>query len=135
MDADTDALDRARKRAADAMTRMEAIRDGYADLRQRLLAVTASATSDDGLVTAEVGPQGRVLRIDLDPRIYRRPDSRRLAETITATIQRAADEAAERLRDLFRPIVPDEQLTAYFDNDFDAVARGLENELAGGDPR
>jgi DNA-binding protein YbaB len=117
------------------MARMEAIRDGYADLQRRLLAVTASATSDDGLVTVEVGPQGRVRRIDLDPRIYRRPDSRRLAETITGTIQRAADDAAEQLRVVFRPVMADEQIRAYFDNDFDGVAAGLEEELAGGDGR
>jgi DNA-binding protein YbaB len=135
MDATADDLERARARAAEATARMEAIRDSYADLRQRLLAVTASATSDDGLVTVRVGPQGRVLRIDLDPRIYRRPDSRRLAETITATIQRAADEAAERLREVLRPVAPDEQLKAYFDNDFDGVVEDLEGDLAGGDRR
>jgi DNA-binding protein YbaB len=135
MDVDADELERARKRAGDAMARMEAIRDGYADLRQRLLAVRAAATSEDGLVTVEVGPQGRVRRIDLDPRIYRRPDSRRLAETITETIQRAADDAAERLRDVFRPVMPDEQIKAYFDNDFAGVAAGLEDELTEGDRR
>lgn len=135
MDMDANDVERARMRAADAMAQMEAIRDGYADLRQRLLAVTASATSDDGLVTVEVGPQGRVRHIELDPRIYRRPDSRGLAETITETIRRAADEAAEQLRDVFRPVVPDGQLKAYFDNDFDAVVRGVEDDIAGGDRR
>jgi DNA-binding protein YbaB len=135
MDASAEDIARARTRAAEARARMEAIRDGYADMRRRLLEVRASATSADGLVTVEVGPQGRVLRIDLDPRIYRRPDSRLLAETITETIQLAAAEAAERLSDVFRPVLADEQLRAYFDNDFDGVAQGLETELAGGERR
>ena len=135
MDVTADDLERMRTRAADAMARMEALRDGYVDLRQRLLAVTASATSDDGFVTVRVGPHGRVLGIDLDPRIYRRPDSRRLAETITATIQRAADEAAERVRDVFRPVASEEQIKAYFDNDFEGVNQAVDHELTGGDGR
>lgn len=47
--------------------------------------------SEDGYVTVTVGPNGHVTKVELDPRIYRRPDSRVLPTTVTETIQRATE--------------------------------------------
>lgn len=128
-------LEAMRLQAAEARTRLENIRDGYAELQQKLAAVTASATSDDGLVTATVGPQGRLIGVEIDPRIYRRPDSRRLAETITATIQAAAGEAAEKVTELCRPFFPDEEVLAHLNYDVDGVVRHVEDRLIPGGGR
>jgi DNA-binding protein YbaB len=118
-----------RSRVAEAMEHLERLRAGYTELHHGLQAVSATATSDDGLVTVTVGPQGRVVRLELDPRIYRRPDSRRLAETITATIKHAADEAELKVRRLCRPFMADEEITAHLTGDVDALVRRLEDEL------
>jgi DNA-binding protein YbaB len=125
-------LETLRAQAADAMASMERAREGLAELQRRLFAVTASAVSDDGLVTVLVGPQGKVISVDLDPRIYRRPDSRRLAETITSTIQRAADDATEQVKALCRPYFPDEDIAAQINYDLAGVIQRHDERLNGG---
>lgn len=131
-DADLEAL---RMQAADAMARLETVRANYADLQRELRGLTVTTTSDDALVTATVGAHGRLVALELDPRIYRRPDSRRLAETITATIQRAADEAAEKVTAMCRPFFPDEDVRAHLNYDIDAVVRRVDEDLLGGGAR
>ena len=116
-------LDAARLRAENLRVRFERIRDGYPELRRALLAVSATATSDDGLVTVTVGPRGQVVRLELDPRIYRRPDSRRLAATITATIDAATARAMSAVTELTRPYIPAEVFQTHLDFDFDTASR------------
>lgn len=119
---------------ADAMVaQFERMRDGYGELRRKLRAVTGTATSDDGLVTATVGPRGQLLKLDLDPRIYRRPDSRRLATAITETVQRATTQALEAVAALCRPFVPDAQFQAHLDYDFEDLFQQLDSDLPGAD--
>lgn len=50
--------------------------------------------SPDGLVTVRVLATGRIVGLELDPRIYRNPDSQKLASTILDTINRASSKAA-----------------------------------------
>jgi DNA-binding protein YbaB len=106
---------------AELETRLQQLQDGYQSLRAELAQLRVSVTSADGLVTASVDARGQVERIDLDPRIYQRPDSRLLAATITATIRQAATEAMERVLGLTRPYLPDEVLTAHLELDLDGA--------------
>jgi len=78
------------------------LRDGLRTVQTRLTDVRVTETSDDGLVSATVGGRGELLDLDLDPRIYRTPDSRALATAITTTIRRARTEAADRAAALTR---------------------------------
>ncbi|MFC7722998.1 YbaB/EbfC family nucleoid-associated protein [Nonomuraea recticatena] len=78
------------------------IQDGALDLHRQARAVQVTETSADGLVSATVGPLGNLLRLDLDPRIYRQPDSRQLADSITQTVIRAAAQVRERVVEIFR---------------------------------
>ncbi len=124
-----------RLRVAEAMDHLDRLRAGYAELQHGLRAVRGTASSDDGLVTVIVGPQGRVISLELDPRIYRRPDSRHLAQTITSTIRRAADDAESKVRALCRPFMSNEDITAHLGGDAAAVVRRLDEQLArGGGP-
>jgi DNA-binding protein YbaB len=91
--------------------------------------VQVTETSDDGLVTVTVGARGELVQLDIDPRVYRRPDSRQLADTIVATVQRAAAQAQARVLDIFEPIVPREQMKAQLDGDLDAVAEHFDAQL------
>src|SRR4051812_21342052 len=67
-----------RARADELMLQFDRMRSGVGDLQRKLKAVEATVTSEDGLVTATVGPRGQVVKVEFDPRIYRRPDSREL---------------------------------------------------------
>lgn len=98
------------------------------ELHTRARAVQVTETSPDGLVSVTVGSRGELVRIDLDPRIYRRPDARGLADTIVATGQRAAATARERIVEIFAPVIPPEQFQAHLDGDVEAVL----SQLAGG---
>jgi len=127
---DTQAL---RARAEELMAQFERMRSGIGELQQRLKAVSATVTSDDGLVTVTVGPRGQVTKVEFDPRIYRRPNSKELAATVTDTIRRATGKAMAEVEDLCRPLVPDAQFQAYIDHDLEGIFRQLDADLPGGD--
>jgi DNA-binding protein YbaB len=101
-------------------------------LAEQARAVQATETSDDGLVSVTVGPRGELVRLDLDPRIYRRPDSRQLADTITATVQRATRAAEERVVQLLAPVVDSDQLRATLSGDTEALTAIMSEQLRGG---
>jgi len=62
------------------------------DLQKKMKSLTATATSDDGLISATVGPRGQLTELEIDPNIYRRPNSELLAQTIVATVRQAVDQ-------------------------------------------
>lgn len=100
-------------------------------LAERARAVQATETSDDGLVSVTVGPRGDLLRLDLDPRIYRRPDSRRLADTITETVHRAARAAQDRVVEVLAPIVDEDQLRATLAGDTESLTSIMTEQMRG----
>ena len=124
-----------RAQADELMAQFERMRSGLGDLQQKLKAVAATVTSDDGLVTATVGPRGQVVKVEFDPRIYRRPNSKELSATVTETIRKATAKAMAEVEELTRPFVPDAQFQAYMDNDLEGIFRQLDSERPGGEDR
>jgi DNA-binding protein YbaB len=124
-----------RAQADELMARFERMRSGLGELQQKLKAVAATVTSDDGLVTVTVGPRGQVVKVEFDPRIYRRPNSKELSATVTETIRKATAKAMNQVEELTRPFVPDSQFQAYMDHDLEGIFRQLDSELPGGDER
>lgn len=120
-----------RARADELLGELNRLRGGLSDLQSKLREVRATVTSDDGLVTVTVGPRGQVVSVELDPRLYRRPDSRLLAATITKTAQAAQAKAQEQVRALCRPFIPDADVQAHLDFDFAGMTRRLDDELGG----
>ncbi|MGW4799543.1 YbaB/EbfC family nucleoid-associated protein [Nonomuraea sp. NPDC004297] len=100
------------------------------DLNARAQAIQITEQSADGHVSATVSVRGELIRLDLDPRVFRRPDARGLADTITATVRQARTRALEELVELFGPVVPPEQLRAHLDGDLETVL----DQLSGGMP-
>jgi len=129
---DTQAL---RAQADELMAQFERMRSELPDLQQKLRSVTATVKSDDGYVSATVGPRGQLIRLELDPRIYRRPNSRELASTITETIQRAATKAMAEIEELCKPFVPSAQFQAHMNYDFEGIFSQLDNNLSGGESK
>lgn len=101
------------------------------ELQRRARAVQVTEKSRDGLVTVTVGARGELIRLDLDPRIYRRPDSRELADTITSAIHRAAAAAQERVLDVFEPLVPRETMALHLTGDTDEVVERTTARMLG----
>jgi DNA-binding protein YbaB len=96
---------------------LEKVRSGLSDMQKEITAVTATVKSPDGYVTATVGPRGHLVRLQLDGRIYRNPDSAKLAATITETIQKATSEAAQKVQDVTAKYAPGMDVSGYLRGD------------------
>ncbi|MFI1995572.1 YbaB/EbfC family nucleoid-associated protein [Actinoplanes sp. NPDC020271] len=76
------------------------------ETQRRVLAVTGTANSPDGLITVTVGPRGQLIDLRIDPRVYRQPNAGALAATILATSRAAVEQAAERTREIVDERMP-----------------------------
>jgi DNA-binding protein YbaB len=78
------------------------------DVQNKLIRITGTASSADGLITATVGPRGHLISLEIDAKIYRRPDSALLAQTIVDTVRQAIEQASEEVQKLYEEFVPEE---------------------------
>jgi DNA-binding protein YbaB len=64
-------------------------------IQRELAEVVEVAESDDGLIVATVNARGDLMDLELDPRLFRHPDSKALSEAITGVYRsgRAAADA------------------------------------------
>ncbi|TCC58283.1 YbaB/EbfC family DNA-binding protein [Kribbella pittospori] len=74
--------------------------------RRAAAEVRGTAESDDGLVRAVVDGDGGLVELELDPRIYRTPDSSALAGVIKETIGDALEDAARQAFAVVRKVLP-----------------------------
>jgi DNA-binding protein YbaB len=103
--------------AREVTAQFDTLRQGMSALQQELRELKVTAKSPDGYVTATVGARGQLLKLDLDPRIYRRPDSAALAGTITETVQRAVADAGEQVRRIGEKHAPGTDVGSYLRGD------------------
>jgi DNA-binding protein YbaB len=76
------------------------------EIQQAALRVTGTAWSPDRLVRVTVGPRGQLVDLEIDPRVYRNPNSTALAQTILATARAAAEQAMAEVRKLIDQHTP-----------------------------
>ncbi|TYB56155.1 YbaB/EbfC family nucleoid-associated protein [Nonomuraea sp. PA05] len=107
------------------------LQDEGLELHAKARAVQATETSRDGLVSVTVGARGELIRLDLDPRIYRRPDARALADTIAETAHKAAEAAQRRVIEIFEPVIPPDHFKAHLDGDVETVLSRLAEDMGG----
>jgi DNA-binding protein YbaB len=88
--------------AAGHRDRLEHVEQAQQQARQ----VTAMARSRDGLIIVEVGAQGQLLALQLDPGTYDRLSPQRLAGIIVELARIAAAEAAAQVREIVAPVLP-----------------------------
>jgi len=100
-------------------------------LQERARAVQVTEKSPNGLISATVGSRGELIRLDLDPRIYRQPDSRELADTITDTIKAAGVKAQEQVLEVFEPLVPREEMQLHMDGNVEGVLERMSDQMLG----
>jgi DNA-binding protein YbaB len=75
-------------------------------LQQRAGQVTATARSRNGQISVEVGAQGQLIAVSLDPGVYDRLSPQRLAAAIVELARSAAADAAEQVRKIMAPVLP-----------------------------
>jgi DNA-binding protein YbaB len=99
--------------------------DDVRSAQRAIGSLRGAADSDDGLISVTVDVHGSVLELELSPRIYRSPDSDRLAAAIVDTIERARQDVRTRAVDELAPWLPADADPDTTDLGIDPVLRQL----------
>jgi len=81
-------------------------RNNLATSQQKILKIKGEAWSEDRLVKVVVGPRGQLIDLEIDPRVFRNPNSKALANTILATVRAAVDDAQRQSREVRDELIP-----------------------------
>jgi DNA-binding protein YbaB len=85
---------------------LQGLLGGIENKQRRLLEVVGTAWSDDRMVRAVVGPRGQLVDLELDPRVFRRPDSRALSMEILATVRAAVEDTYAQTQEILNEGLP-----------------------------
>ncbi|MGW4502695.1 YbaB/EbfC family nucleoid-associated protein [Micromonospora sp. NPDC004336] len=129
MPANEDLLESMRARARDLTGQLQRMTDAMGGLQEKIGQVSVTAVSRDGLVRATVGSDGRPRDLHLDARIYHDADATALARTILDTIEVAAAEAADQVREICRPYVDAQTFDSYASGDLTQVMERMRQRL------
>lgn len=95
---------------------------GMDDLQQRMLRVTGVAWSEDRTIKAVVGPRGHLLELEIDPRVFRKPNSKALSGAIVETTRMAVEDVTRQTKAILDENLPkDLRLAAVGGTDFDKL--------------
>lgn len=112
---DLSADERIKQLYAEADSTMKQFNDRMATVRQaqqQALAATGEASSQDGSVRASVDSTGVVTALTIAPSAFERTTPERLAQTVVATIQRAAAQSRGQASAALVPAAPEQGLSA-----------------------
>ncbi|MFC0531058.1 YbaB/EbfC family nucleoid-associated protein [Phytohabitans kaempferiae] len=105
--------------------------ENAAQTRQQIMEITGTAWSDDRLVKAVVGPRGQLIELEIDPRVYRTPNSKALAATIMSTVRAAVEDANEKTKEIVEKVMPkDRGLGLIGKTDFDVLMESHDADLS-----
>lgn len=76
--------------------------------QERMLGITGVAWSADRMVRVVVGARGQLVDLEIDPRVFRRPDVAQLRAEILSTSAAAVQQAAEQVKELMEQQFPPE---------------------------
>jgi DNA-binding protein YbaB len=85
---------------------LQRARQNLGETQRRILEIRGTATSKDRLIKVVVGPRGQLIDLELDPRVFRNPDSKTLAAAIMETVREAVDDSQRQSRDLRDELLP-----------------------------
>ncbi|GIH16557.1 YbaB/EbfC family nucleoid-associated protein [Rugosimonospora africana] len=81
---------------------------GLEEKHRKIMKITGVGWSDDRMVKAVVGPRGQLVDIEIDPRVYRKPNSKALSAAILAAVKVAiADANSQTMETLDRDVPAD----------------------------
>jgi DNA-binding protein YbaB len=85
---------------------LQRARQNVVESQRRMLAIRGEARSEDRLIRVVVGPRGQLVDLELDPRVFRSPDSKALAAAIMATARDAIEDCQRQARELRDELLP-----------------------------
>jgi DNA-binding protein YbaB len=92
------------RQADDTMSALQERITAAAEVRERAMSVSGSASSEDGTVTVVVDSTGVVTSLTFAPSVFDRNTPDRLASTVVAVIQQAAARARADMTEAMAPI-------------------------------
>lgn len=105
-----------------------------AEMQRKLNDLTVSTRSEDGYVVTTVDARGRLVQLDLDPRIYRSPNAGALSALVLETMQRAIEKVELDTRKILEQYLPsDLDIDAFTNIDFERYATRSEQPGRRGD--
>lgn len=75
-------------------------------LQETMASAEATVTAADDMVTVRVGPQGRLLGLEFNPRVYRKLSPSELAETVLIAVREATAQVGDQVRTAMEPLTP-----------------------------
>lgn len=82
-------------------------RDQLREVRRAVGAARVTVTTEDEMITVTLGPHGRLVGLDLNPRVYRRMSPSELAAAVLAAADEASSRLDEQVRAALTPARPD----------------------------
>lgn len=105
------------------------------EIQRAALRISATAWSPDRLIKATVGPRGQLVDLEIDPRVYRNPNSTALAQAILATVRAATEQAMADVRRIIDQHTPADLRSAPVDGlDVRSLSRRHDADLLKEDP-
>jgi DNA-binding protein YbaB len=74
--------------------------------RRRIRQIQGVAWSPDRLIKAVVGPRGQLIDLEIDPRVYRNPNSKALSASILATVRSAVEDSMRQGKEVRDGMIP-----------------------------
>ncbi|MGN9913739.1 YbaB/EbfC family nucleoid-associated protein [Phytohabitans sp. LJ34] len=104
--------------------------ENAAQTRQQIMEITGTAWSDDRLIKAVVGPRGQLIELEIDPRVYRTPNSKALAASIMSTVRAAVEDANKQTKEIVEKVMPkDRGMGLIGKTDFDVLMESHDADL------
>jgi len=104
--------------------------ENAAQTRQQIMEITGTAWSEDRLIKAVVGPRGQLIELEIDPRVYRTPNSKALAASIMSTVRAAVEDANKQTKEIVEKVMPkDRGLGLIGKTDFDVLMESHDADL------
>jgi len=113
---------------ADMVSELRASLRQAESAQRELLKNTGTAWSDDRLIKAVVGPRGQLLELEIDPRVYRTPNSTALAASIVATVQAAVEQVMAKVREMTQRAMPASVRELARDNGVEVAPTALKSD-------
>ena len=104
--------------------------ENAAQTRQQIMEITGTAWSEDRMIKAVVGPRGQLIELEIDPRVYRTPNSKALAATIISTVRAAVEDANKQTKEIVEKVMPkDRGMGLIGKTDFDVLMESHDSDL------
>ncbi|NIH84492.1 YbaB/EbfC family nucleoid-associated protein [Amycolatopsis granulosa] len=79
---------------------LQKVTENIPKTHQRMLAITGVAWSPDRMVKVVVGPRGQLVDLEIDPRVFRKPDAPGLQAAILAASAEAVAQVSAQIQEI-----------------------------------